>query len=258
MTTISRRNRVEIDLTAVLWKLLRDTKIIKEKHNKISDDIRTSRYMLEPVRVNKIPVCVLNKSQLAKTEMMTRVVISNINDLSIIKMTLIIYNYKKKIYCRHREANLEIFLYNIHPFLMKRKLEYRIFVIEQSGKGIFIKGRLYNAVFMEMQMFGTFHCVVFHDVDLLPTDSRILYSCPNFIRHICGKVIDAYTNVFINNLSFGGVTSMTVEQFKQANGFSNLYWGWGGEDYDMFWRMRYAGFPVVRYSNKIAKLSHAK
>ena len=42
-------------------------------------------------------------------------------------------------------------------------------------------------------------------------------------------------------LSFESLFSVTAykeEQFKRINGFSNEYWGWGGEDDDLYHRMR--------------------
>lgn len=36
---------------------------------------------------------------------------------------------------------------------------------------------------------------------------------------------------------FGGVSGLTVEQFRKINGFSNAFWGWGGEDDDLWNRL---------------------
>lgn len=36
------------------------------------------------------------------------------------------------------------------------------------------------------------------------------------------------------NEFFGGVSGLTVKQFKKINGFPNAFWGWGGEDDDLW------------------------
>lgn len=48
------------------------------------------------------------------------------------------------------------------------------------------------------------------------------------------------------NEFFGGVSGLTVEQFQKINGFPNAFWGWGGEDDDLWNRVQYAGYSVTR------------
>lgn len=35
----------------------------------------------------------------------------------------------------------------------------------------------------------------------------------------------------------GGAMASTVEQYEAANGHSSSFWGWGGEDNDMYYRL---------------------
>lgn len=57
-----------------------------------------------------------------------------------------------------------------------------------TSNKIFNKGRLFNAGFIEAMKLGKWKCIIFHDVDLLPLDHRILYTCPETPRHMCARV----------------------------------------------------------------------
>ena len=51
----------------------------------------------------------------------------------------------------------------------------------------------------------------------------------------------------------GGVSAMTVDQFKLVIGFSNLFLGWGGEDDDMANRLRLKKQNISRYPANMAR-----
>ncbi len=46
------------------------------------------------------------------------------------------------------------------------------------------------------------------------------------------------TVYFCYKANFGGVTMMNTDHIQLINGFSNQYWGWGGEDDDLLLRVR--------------------
>lgn len=60
------------------------------------------------------------------------------------------------------------------------------------------------------------------------------------------------------NAIFGGVTEFTREQYEKINGFSNLYFGWGGEDDDLRARVIKKGYTVSRYPLEIGRYTMAK
>jgi predicted glycosyltransferase involved in capsule biosynthesis len=37
---------------------------------------------------------------------------------------------------------------------------------------------------------------------------------------------------------FGGVTALSTNDFQSVNGFSNSFWGWGGEDDQLYQRVK--------------------
>ncbi|CAN7988765.1 unnamed protein product, partial [Ixodes hexagonus] len=85
---------------------------------------------------------------------------------------------------RNREEHLRVFLYNMHQMLPRQQIDYRIFVIEQYGKGKFNRAKLFNVGYLETLALYNYECFIFHDVDLIPEDDRNLYTCPEQPRHM--------------------------------------------------------------------------
>ena len=55
----------------------------------------------------------------------------------------------------------------------------------QVANETFNKGVLMNSGFMEIAKLDKFDCFIFHDVDLLPEDDRIFYTCDQSgIKHL--------------------------------------------------------------------------
>ncbi|XP_072394471.1 beta-1,4-N-acetylgalactosaminyltransferase bre-4-like [Diabrotica undecimpunctata] len=161
---------------------------------------------------------------------------------------------------RCRGEHLLLFLQHMHPFLRKQMLDYTIFVVEQEGDGPFNRAMLMNIGFDEALKTRKFDCFIFHDIDLLPEDDRNLYTCPEQPRHM-SVAVDIFKYKLPYPAIFGGVSAISTEHFKLLNGFSNSFWGWGGEDDDMSNRIRYHHLHISRYPVTIARytmLTHKK
>uniref|UniRef100_A0A8C8VHN1 Beta-1,4-galactosyltransferase n=1 Tax=Pelusios castaneus TaxID=367368 RepID=A0A8C8VHN1_9SAUR len=78
---------------------------------------------------------------------------------------------------------------------------------------------------------------------------------PIFFRHLIPMLQKQRLEFafYVVEQFFGGVSGLTVEQFKKINGFPNAFWGWGGEDDDLWNRVHYAGYNVTRPEGDLGK-----
>ncbi|XP_017950134.1 beta-1,4-galactosyltransferase 6 isoform X2 [Xenopus tropicalis] len=153
---------------------------------------------------------------------------------------------------RNRHEHLPILFRHLVPMLQKQRLEFAFYVIEQAGTQTFNRAMLFNIGFKEAMKDRKWDCVIFHDVDHIPENDRNYYGCGEMPRHFAAK-LDKYMYILPYDEFFGGVSGLTVEQFKKINGFPNAFWGWGGEDDDLWNRVHYAGYNVSRPEGDIGK-----
>ncbi|CAF1216382.1 unnamed protein product [Rotaria sordida] len=154
---------------------------------------------------------------------------------------------------RNREQHLKMFLNNIHPFLQKQKLDYTIFVVNQHGNDPFNRAALFNVGYLEAMKLYQYDCFIFHDVDLLPEDLRNIYKCGDQPRHM-SVAIDIFKYAIPYSDIFGGVTAFHSSDILGINGHPTVYWGWGGEDDDMYFRVvKKLKKSIIRYPIEIAR-----
>ena len=129
---------------------------------------------------------------------------------------------------RDRRDHLRAFL---RHFRKHGPPNLRIVVVEQCDDHPFNRGALLNAGFQEAVAGGATR-IIFHDVDLIPsTELMLAYFArwPSPVVHF-GCRFSRYNNT---PTYFGGVVGFVASAFP---GFSNRFWGWGGEDDSLYRR----------------------
>jgi len=113
---------------------------------------------------------------------------------------------------------------------------YKIFVIEQSADGRkFNRGKLLNIGFIlaKQEQYDVF---IFHDVDLLPSpELRQYYVAP--VGAAAVHIAAVWGRYNKNPRYFGGITALNAAMFEKINGYPNNFWGWGGEDDELYLRI---------------------
>ena len=135
-----------------------------------------------------------------------------------------------------RKGQLDKFIDIIPDYLknLESFYEYKIYIIEQNNKtNKFNRGILLNIGFLLLK--DDFDYFIFHDIDLIPNNDLLSYYglYPFNPIHI-GDVNSKYS---VGGKYFGGVNSFNKKDFELINGFPNNYWGWGGEDDELYDRV---------------------
>eukprot|EP00117_Sycon_ciliatum_P046435 scpid59199/ scgid0496/ Beta-1,4-N-acetylgalactosaminyltransferase bre-4; Bacillus thuringiensis toxin-resistant protein 4; Beta-4-GalNAcT len=149
---------------------------------------------------------------------------------------------------RNRSRQLHKFASSLREFLRGQRIVFEVFIVEQSFTSRFNRGALFNIGFVEMNRGRPadkqFQCIVLHDVDLIPVAKRNTYDCmqtPNVWAWQLSTAIDVYDWGLPFETTAGGVNMFISERYAQVNGFSNRYFGWGGEDDDLQKRIKVLG-----------------
>eukprot|EP00106_Octopus_bimaculoides_P014880 XP_014782322.1 PREDICTED: beta-1,4-N-acetylgalactosaminyltransferase bre-4-like [Octopus bimaculoides] len=158
---------------------------------------------------------------------------------------------------RDRQFHLKIFLNNIHSILQRQAIEYGIYIIEQCDSFAFNRGMLMNVGFAESLKHYNYSCFIFHDIDLIPENDKNIYDCEETPRHM-SVAVDKMNYQLPYNTLFGGVVAMKKEEFQKVNGFSNRYFGWGGEDDDLYNRIAHHSYNIHRHSLLVARYTMLK
>ncbi|XP_066258961.1 beta-1,4-galactosyltransferase 6 [Euwallacea similis] len=152
---------------------------------------------------------------------------------------------------RNRTEQLHLFINYMHKFLQNQNIHYRIIVAEQNDSLPFNRAKMLNFG-ARLAMDLDFTCLILHDVDLIPLSTGNLYGCSNRPRHMSSSLDTFRYNLPYLTL-FGGVISILAEQYKLVNGMSNTYYGWGGEDDDLYKRLEAQNVIPYRFDPNLSK-----
>ncbi|XP_053324069.1 beta-1,4-galactosyltransferase 1-like [Spea bombifrons] len=153
---------------------------------------------------------------------------------------------------RNRELHLTYWLFYMHPFLQKQQGDYGIYVVEQHGQSMFNRAKLMNIGYTEAVKDYDYNCFIFSDVDIIPMNLKNLYRCSKYPKHMAHS-LDKFNFRLPYKTLFGGIVAFTKEQYLNINGFSNSFWGWGGEDDELYQRVVAAGMIIERAPQNISK-----
>lgn len=159
----------------------------------------------------------------------------------------IIVPFRDTTTTKERTTQLKVFLKYMSEYITTRaQVPYKIFIIEQTRDGQkFNRGKLLNVGFDIAKKAG-FESFIFHDVDLLPSPELVEFYATQPPRGAVYNIAAVWGRYNINPAYLGGITVFRSADFRATNGFPNNFWGWGGEDDELYLRAREAHLRIIK------------
>jgi hypothetical protein len=126
---------------------------------------------------------------------------------------------------RNRDKELNEITDVLEDIFKKQNINATYYIVEQEQGTKFNKGKISNAAFIESIKDNFSDYYLFNDVDVWPENSDVIkynINTDDIISHPYGQ-----------KHCLGCFFLTTKKTFRKINGYSNNYWGWGGEDTDL-------------------------
>lgn len=139
---------------------------------------------------------------------------------------------------RNREQELRLLIPKMREIFKHQNIDYKVFIVEQSKKKKFNKGKINNIGFLEStNMYPHIDNILFNDVDNYPfNNDTINYNI----------ITDRPIHFFGYDHCLGGIYLFPKKDYIKINGFSNRYYGWGKEDKDLQLRLKLNNIDINR------------
>lgn len=166
---------------------------------------------------------------------------------------------------RDREPHLRQFVPHLRNYFTRDKLDcnidYRVVIVQQEPGLPFNRGMLKNIGFMLAEPHADYVC--FHDIDYLPIWADYSWAdAPTALVWYGAEelpIAPGRSSMSVRHdldQLFGGAVIVPNAAFRQINGFSNDYWGWGCEDIDFKSRFVRSGIALGRRKGTFMPLFH--
>lgn len=159
-------------------------------------------------------------------------------------MYVILVSYRARGNQAFRQKEVVDLIQNAKAYFAKTGHEYKIVICEQNDDRKFNRGALLNIAFLISER-------------LFPQEKKYIHMNADYRFNMDWKFpseIVEFKTGFLELFAFpypilGSACVFDPASFKAVNGFPNDLWGWGGDDWAIYYRIMQKGIPIFKPAN---------